>query len=148
MGIDMKFCRAFVAILLSAGFGGLVVAQPVCTEGQLVVGPIALQRILSNKTVCASLGAERWKEFHNSSGTLFDYKRGPSDPVDPTKQVGNWSASGTETSAQVTYNYGSGGIYSYYVCALPQVVGATSYTFVGAKTIAGATLRPGQVDCP
>lgn len=49
----------------------------------------------------------------------MDFKKGPSDPVDPTKQVGTWSVSGTDSNTVVIYTYtdasGSSGPYSFTV---------------------------------
>jgi hypothetical protein len=54
--------------------------------------------------------------LHQPGGVLIDYKRGPADAVDPTKQVGNWSVTGRDgRSVFVTYDYGGGKIYTYAV---------------------------------
>ena len=41
------------------------------------------------------------QEEHHANGELWDYKKGPSDPLDPKKKIGNWSYS----SNRVTYTY-------------------------------------------
>lgn len=105
-----------------------------------------LQNFLAGKMVCAAIpGGDRWQEHHQGSGVtaspLVDYKKGPSDLVDPSKQVGTWQAS-NGADATVTYTYGSL-IYTYLVCAVPNIATAASITFVpsGAGTlITGATL--------
>jgi hypothetical protein len=93
---------------------------------------------LQNNTVCATLGRERWQEFHAPGGNLIDYKKGPSDRVDPSKSVGSWSAS----ADTVTYDYGRGGTFRYQL----HNNGGGSYTFCGTRNI-DAVLRPGQVAC-
>lgn len=57
-----------------------------------------ISRLLSNNTVCTSDSQEQ----HLSNGELWDYKKGPSDLIDPTSKVGTWSVS----NDQVQYNYG------------------------------------------
>lgn len=93
---------------------------------------------LQGKTVCATLGTERWHEFHAPGGNLIAYKKGPSDKVDPSKSVGSWSVSGHT----VTYNYGAGGTFTY---RLHDNRGG-SYTFCGPRNI-DALVRTGQVAC-
>jgi hypothetical protein len=121
-------------------------AQSCAAGSERVTGGNTLRTLLTGKTVCAARASERWQEFHNSTGALVDYKRGPSDVVDPSKTVGSWSAT-NGSSATVSYNYGTGGSFAYIVCAVPTVAAPTSYTFVGASTIPGATLKVGPVAC-
>jgi hypothetical protein len=146
--IIVKLICAIAAGLLSVGLAGPVAAQS-CPVGssERVNGGNALRTLLTGRTVCAIRASERWQEFHQSDGALIDWKRGPTDPVDPTKQVGTWSAS-NGTNADVTYNYGAGATYTFIVCAVPTVAAVTSYTFIGPSTVTGATLRNGQVACP
>ena len=139
-----------VACLATIGlFVGPAWAQSNCNQGSSLAG---LQALLSGKTVCAAVGSERWQEYHQPGGGLVDWKKGPTDPVDPTKQVGTWSVtsvpvgSSSNTRDTVTYNYGTGGSYTYYVCQ-----NASTYTFAataGSTVVAGATLLQGQVACP
>jgi len=63
--------------------------------------------------VCANRGADRWQEFHRSDGALIDYKKGSTDPIDPTKQVGTWSVTGNGPGTKVNYVYGPNERYSY-----------------------------------
>ena len=146
--VRMRFHHVAVASLLSAGLIAPVAAQSCPSGSQRVNLGNALRTLLTNKTVCAVRPpGERWQEFHSgSSGPLIDYKLGPGHPVDPTKQVGTWSAS-NGVNADVTYNYGPGATYTFIVCAVPTVAAATSYTFIGPSTVTGATLRSGQVSC-
>lgn len=100
-------------VFVLAGLAGQAMAD--CSGPSL--NQVQLQNTLSGMTVCATRGDEQWQEQHqgSSGGALVDYKKGPSDPVDPSKEVGSWNISGTGTNAVVTYNYGSGGTYSYAV---------------------------------
>lgn len=115
-------------------------AQGTCSCGGTQVVGNAVQALLSNRTVCAASGNESWQEFHHPAGPLVDWKKGPSDPVDPSETVGSWSVTGNK----VNYNYGSGGTYLYDVCA----ASSTTVNFCGgSRNITGATLRQGQVSC-
>jgi len=80
----------------------------------------ALQTLLNNHMVCVGspLGTAGppWnnQEFHASGGVLTDYKKGPSDTVDPTTIVGSWAINGTG-SCNVQYTYTGGGSYTYTI---------------------------------
>ena len=104
----------------------------------------ALSTLLSGNTACALRGGDRWQEEHHPGGVLKDYKKGSTDKVDPTKQVGTWAVSGSGANAIVTYNYGTGGSYAYEVWDN----GGGSYSFCGAGgmdfTLVGGT----GVGCP
>lgn len=91
-----------------------------------------LTTLLSGKTVCASQGGDTWQEEHRGGGELWDYKRGPKDPIDPTEKVGNWSVSGTGAGTRVTHDYGSGGSYSFTVW---EDKNGGSYSFCNGKEI-------------
>lgn len=132
--------RSAAMLAFGVGLAAQASAQS-CPSGAPLV--LDAQTLLVNKTVCAARPPDTWQEFHQSGGTLIDFKKGPSDPVDPTKAVGTWSASAT--AGTVTYNYTGDGSYTYVVCNA-----GASYTFVSttAGTISGITLKPGQVACP
>ena len=101
-----------------------------------------LNNVFVGNTVCAVRGTDRWQEFHRSDGALFDYKLGLTHPVDPTKQVGSWSITGTGNNARMEYNYGSGGTYSYQVFDA-----GGAYSFCNGNEVHDATVRAGQVSC-
>jgi hypothetical protein len=90
----------------------------------------AITNLLStgSATVCV-VGGGDWEsqELHAAGGNLIDFKKGASDAVDPSEVVGSWSINGN----QVTYNYGSGGTYSYTVSSN----GGSSYSFCGATDV-------------
>jgi len=60
-------------------------------------------KLLEGYTLCTSRGDDSWQEYHGPGGKLIDYKMGPNDKVDPTKEVGTWATKGTS----VTYTFGS-----------------------------------------
>ncbi len=74
-----------------------------------------INTLLNGSLVCGRPGAnypgdpnDRWQEVHtsigsgNGSASFSDYKKGPSDPVDPSAVMGTWSK---DASNNVTYNY-------------------------------------------
>lgn len=74
---------------------------------------ISLGNLLTGNTVCVgSAGNWQAQEFHKSGGNLIDFKKGASDPVDPTALVGTWSITGTGTAARVNYTYGAPPTYN------------------------------------
>ena len=96
---------------------------------------------LAGKMACASVGNERWQAWHSGTaagGDLWDFKRGPTDAVDPSAKMGTYRIEssprlakvGRDTAASdtVVYDYGAGGRYSYAVCR----VSADTFALCGA----------------
>lgn len=107
-----------------------------------------LQDLLPGKTVCAVRGSDRWQEQHRAGGQLWDYKKGPSDPVDPSKQLGSWSIGGP-ANRQVTYTYTAfGSPVSYTFEVHGPIGGLYNFCGVGAQNVLGAALLNGAVACP
>jgi len=96
-----------------------------------------LRDLLSGKTVCATLGNDKWQEEHRVGGDLWDYKLGPSSTMDPSEKVGTWSVTGSGSNAQVVHTYTSAGAYSYKVYDN----GNGTYDFCGSSTVSNATVR-------
>lgn len=104
---------------------------------------------LQGNTVCGVPGAnytgspnDRWQEGHIAGGSLNDYKRGPTDKVDPTQVVGNWSTQGSGRTATITYNYTGGSSFTYSV----HDNGNGTYSFCdGTNEIVNATVVPGTL---
>jgi hypothetical protein len=131
------------SLLLLTCISGQATAAP-CDGPSRVTGA-ALSTLISGNTVCATRGADRWQEQHRTGGQLWDYKKGPTDPVDPTTQVGTWSISGNN----VTYSYmGEGPVPSYTY----SVHGSGTYSFCtrvnGSEIVSGAIFLPGSTSCP
>lgn len=102
---------------------------------------------VQGKTICVG-SAPRFdaQEYHDALGALIDYKRGQPAPgnVDPTKQVGTWSITGTDTrGVLIRYDYGGGTVYSYQLWDN----GGGSYSFCSANPEVKATIKSGQVPC-
>ena len=54
----------------------------------------AMRSLLQGNTVCVPAVTQptmEAQELHEPGGALVDYKRGPTDKVDPSKQVGSWT---------------------------------------------------------
>jgi hypothetical protein len=130
-------------VFVLTGLAGQAMAD--CSGPSL--NQVQLQNTLSGMTVCATRGDEKWQEQHQGSGggALVDYKKGPSDPVDPSKEVGSWNISGTGTNAVVNYNYSGGGTYSYAV--LDNKDGTYSFCGNGTGEEIVATIVPAG-PCP
>lgn len=133
-----------IAGALALGLAASAYAQTACpcsSTGTLVAAP---RLLVGGNTVCAARGDERWQEYHagTSGGALIDYKRGPNDPVDPTAQVGTWSASG----GTLTHDYGGGARYTWSVC---REAPGGPYRFCDGSTsvVSGATIVTGQQAC-
>jgi len=115
-------------VALIAGFGAAGAAEAQCPAGLTTAQLIST---LSGKYACARRQAgvtpapgcgnpnDTWNELHQGSqtGQIIDYKRGPTDPVDPSKPVGTYTINANDT---VTYNYGgSCGPYTYTLRQIP-----------------------------
>lgn len=134
-----KCAAAAFAVLGVVGSGQALAACP----ANSTMNHTELNSTFPGNTVCAVRGSNRWQEFHQADGALVDWKKGPADPVDPTKQVGSWSVNGTGANARMVYNYGSGGTYTYRVVSN----GGGLYSFCNGDEVHDATVRPGQQSC-
>ena len=148
----MKRLMVVTSIVSLAGIAGAAVAN--CTDNQVKNADIT--SLVSGKTVCATQGGDKWQEYHSGSSgannNLIDWKKGTSDPIDPTTPVGSWSTTTNGNNSSVIYNYGSGGIYVYKVYAISPTVApnAGNYTYCGissAPTL-NVTIQAGQGPCP
>jgi hypothetical protein len=103
--------RTIISIFLLTGVTGQAIAN--CATTPPATG---LSTLLTGKTVCAiKNNGDKWQEEHHLNGDLLDFKKGPTDPVDPSKIVGNWSIIPATVASpeKVHYDYGSGGSYEY-----------------------------------
>ena len=135
----MKISGVMAGVLLLGGVGLAGQAAAACSGTALDVTQLSAK--FSGNTVCAQRAGDRWQEYHQGtgSGDLIDWKMGPGHAVDPSKQVGTWSA----TSSGLAYNYGSGGNYTYQVFDNNN----GTYSFCnGAEML--VTVRSGQGACP
>ena len=102
--------------------------------------------LLSNRYACATRGNESWNELHQS-GTVTDYKRGPTDPVDPSTVVGTYAINNSNGVGQdtITYNYGSGGSFTYSISPSSSALG--TYTFCNVSTSEVITVTVSASHC-
>jgi hypothetical protein len=139
---DSMMRSTMAVFVLTASLAGGASGQQACPCGG-GTQVVAVAALLSGKTVCASVpGGDSWQEYHDPSHALWDYKKGPGDPVDPSKQVGTWNVALEPT---VTYSYTGGNSYSFTVC---QAAAIGPYSFCGPTNIFNATLKAGQTSCP
>jgi hypothetical protein len=112
-------------------------------------GAPSLGNLLRNSTVCVGTpGNWEAQEFHKPGGDLIDWKKGATDPVDPTASVGTWDIIKTNTpnplDARINYKYGST-TYTNTVWLHPD----GTYSFcnqVGNETIPAKIIN-GQASC-
>ena len=91
------------------------------------------------------------QEYHtgttgSSTGNIIDYKKGPTDPVDPSKQIGSYSIAavgGRPYYGTITYTYtGSPPSTFTYTVWGPTAPGGNLYDFcIGATPLAGGPVR-------
>lgn len=94
---------------------------------------------LDNNTVCAIQGSDKWQEYHDPNGRIWEMGNNPTSGED----VGSWGPNG---SSQVSYSYGSGGTYAFTVC--PESAGTDPrYSFCGPRLITNVRLQPGKGTC-
>lgn len=129
--------------LAAAGISGEAAAA--CAAPSVRVNTMAaLNLLLTGQTVCVpavTVPNMTWQELHQAGGALVDYKRGPTNPVDPSETVGTWSLSGTDSRAVfVVHNYGGGGTYTYSVWANSD--GTHSFCGAGVPPEIVAKIKP------
>lgn len=122
-------------------------ALAVCNNGNQITANStpSLFNTLNGNKVCVTIPANNAsQEQHRTDGTLYDYKRGPGHPIDPTEQVGNWSVNpgSGQDSNRVIYNYLGGDSFNFTLHL--QTNG--TYDFCTSKngtTVVNATIETG-----
>ncbi len=95
----MKFLMFSAVAML-----GLPVGDALAQSCTTPLSQSAVRTLVTGNYVCGSVGSDSWHELHQSTGVIRDYKKGPSDPIDPSKDVGTWTVNSTGT---ITYTYGT-----------------------------------------
>jgi len=135
----MKATAYALSVLLAVAPGAAWALNCTASPGYSQLSQSNISTLLSGNTACyPSSGAPNNQEAHSggTSGTITDFKKGPSDPNDPSSQVGTYAIDG---SGNITYNYSGGPTFVYSVWgATPPAPGV--YDFC-----TGTTPLPGQV---
>lgn len=140
------------AVMFAASFGLALAGLPTTTMAACLAPSVrvntlaALNTLLQGNTACVppvTVPTMTWQELHQAGGALIDYKRGPADTVDPSKQVGTWAVTGVDGRAFVTFNYGTGGIYTYQVWNN----GDGTHSFCSANPEIIGRIKPGGGAC-
>ena len=137
-------------MLKSVFLGGCLLVASVGVASAACPGtPLTgLGTLLADKLICGTnLGnGEHYQEEHRSAGSvLWERAKGPSDPVDPSAQVGTWSIDTSGANEQVCYNYGAGGTYCHTVSLNGGIAGAngSTYSFCsGSGEVTGVMVTP------
>jgi len=145
--IRSRLSPAIVAVAAIALSLGATEALAVCGNPatQLIGGnPGTLAPALSGMTICVG-SANNWvnQEYLSggTTGPIYDWKKGPSDPKDPTAIVGQWTVVGDN----VTFTYTAGGTFTFTVWR--QAGGTLDFCNATTAVVSGALVRSGQGPC-
>ena len=128
--------KSHVAAVAMIGFvSSQALGATVCGGSGSTATAADITSLLTNRWACVT---GQWNELHQG-GVVTDWKQGPTDPVDPSEQVATYTiTAGTAGNYDtITYNYGTGGTYSYAITPKGQTTTGT-YTFCNVST--GATI--------
>jgi hypothetical protein len=128
----MKKLFSIMWFIIIASTSEIVIAAQ-CGTGTTQVINGQIEALLKGKFVCATRGSDTWRECHgtllgtncSNGNDLWDLKLG-GNPMDPASLVGSWSRSGSI----VSYNYGTGGTYSYEIYRIGT---GSTYDFCGTS---------------
>jgi hypothetical protein len=152
--------RSLVAgfvVLANLAAPGVGLAFTPCT---LVGNPVSyielsstdIEALLGGSMACyPASGPYTNQEFHTgasnaSTGNIIDYKKGPTDPIDPSKTIGSYNITttiGRGSHAIITYTYTGSSPSSFtYTVWGPDPAGPTLYDFCNGLTpLAGGPVR-------
>ena len=129
----MNPIKATMALALVLGATQFLAAG--AAQAQTALTGAQIQALLTTNYACGSSGTEKWDEklIGGTAGNVTDYKKGPSDPIDPTAVVGSYTIDTVINT--ITYSYTGGGIYTYTVTTAGGTAGSPgNYTFAGPGT--------------
>lgn len=109
-----------------------------CVSSAALISADEISAALSGNTICGVAGNLKWQEWHSGNKVV---ELGNSLAGD---DVGTWSVAGgnNKNNSTITYNYGSGGSYTYTVCKE-----GSSYHFCGATNVTSAFVNAGKAKC-
>lgn len=138
--------RVLIAgVFLVANVAGPVLGACTAVGSYHRLGTIAIANLLGNAMACYPAAAPFTnQEYHTgsasvSSGSIVDYKKGPTDHNDPSATVGTYTIN--TLNATVTYTYTGNPSVSYtYTVWGP--IGTNEYDFcVGLTPLSGGPVR-------
>lgn len=133
----------FAGLLLS---GAAAAQSCACDSGaSRVTGP-ALATLLEGKTVCVGTPGNWQNQELHSGGTVIDYKKGPGDAKDPSKAIGTYSVS-PAGGGTVTYNYTSGGSFTFSVCSESTTPARYAFCQGASKVVSAARIGATSSGC-
>jgi hypothetical protein len=143
---------AIYALSLLLAFSPEVASAACSVDGnyqQLSGNQIA--SLLGSRTACVPPAGPPWQnqEAHTgtTSGNIVDFKKGPSDPIDPSKTIGTYSISGGSGNGTITYSYTGGGTFSYTVFGTPPFNTPKTYDFCAGATPLAVAVKSGSGGC-
>ena len=122
-----------VSYLIAAMAAAAVPAQASCdgSGGYVELSGAQIRSLVNTSIVCYPAVPPYTNQEAHAGGIITDYKQGPTDPVDPSVQVGTYTVPIGPT-AQITYSYTGGGTYAYTVWGI-STSGPGSYDFCGGS---------------
>jgi hypothetical protein len=143
----MKLVKIASSVMMTALAGQAMAACPTPQTGQFLLDDAQISLVVTGKYACAAQSVDRrWNELH-SGGRVIDYKAGPTDPVDPSEDVGSYAIA-PGTPATITYNYGTGGSYTYCVIGLNGNTGDGTYGFYNVSSSDAFRVRISSSSAP
>lgn len=113
----MKPSTFFAGLVLLSGVAAPGVVLAGCGDTQVTEAQLAL--LLPKRYACAADARPEWgwkyQELHLESGILRDYKGGPGNAVDPSKDVGSWRIAGDAVHYSYLDASGSSGPFVHTV---------------------------------
>jgi hypothetical protein len=143
-------------LLLAVGCAGSARAGDCRTPNPPVYSQLSqtdIAALLGGNTACNPVGGPPWEnqEAHSGSptalaGNVIDYKKGPGDPIDPSKQIGSYSISGS-SNGTIQYTYDGGGSFTYQIWGATPVTTGTTYDFCNGGTPLPIAVQAGTSGC-
>ena len=134
--------HAIVAgVFLIANVAGPVLGAP-CTAspGYSQLSGSQIQSLLVGNTACYPVIAPYTNQEYLSGGYITDYKKGLSDPIDPSKKIGTYVIDNGQ-GGEIVYTY-TGNPNSTFTYTVWGPVTGNEYDFcVGSTPLAGGPVR-------
>ena len=130
--------HAIVAgVFLIANVAGPVLGAP-CTAspGYSQLSGSQIQSLLVGNTACYPVIAPYTNQEYLSGGNITDYKKGPSDPIDPSKVIGTYTIDNTNNTITYTYTGSPNSVFTYTVWG-PVVSGEYDFCSSGIPLVNG-----------